>query len=517
VSWDGTTSRGLTSDDLDKSSTFIDRRPAVAHRFIVPATGDPFFVVAYEREAPTDFFVHIVEVGLVPTTAASSRMEIVGEQEASREFGRQENVRMQFTLTSPEDALIVRNSDFFGDFDIFSEQWTEGRIAVGGQPLEDFDTPPANIPAQGAGFPWTTSAASPWSIAPGAGPTGSAAAQSGPVRPGETSALSITLTANAPGFVLFTRSVVGLDPSSKGDKLEFFDTIGGSTVRLGYWTGTRPFAQEAFFVLPGTHTFEWKLTRDPASPSVGAPVAWIDDVSFPPVDAPVATSLTASPNPVAVSATATFTAVFSGIATQFDWDFGDGANATTAQNQTTHAYTAAGRYTASVVVTGPGGSDSASTGVTVSGGTTGGGGGGSGGGSGGGGASLTIAATRTSIIRNDTIGFTATASGFAPARFDWDFGDGTGIVTTATPTVNHKYSKAGTFQAFCVGRAGSISATSNRVAIRVAAGGPSGSLGKGGGGGSCAYSPQAEPASLLPLFLAAGALAMGRRGRVRRA
>ena len=68
--------------------------------------------------------------------------------------------------------------------------------------------------------------------------------------------------------------------------------------------------------------------------------------------APLSVDLAVAPGDGTHPVTETFTAtVNGGTGARFDWDFGDGATATTASNKTSHVYSTANNYTATVTVT----------------------------------------------------------------------------------------------------------------------------------------------------------------------
>ncbi len=497
VEWDGATgSFSGQARTLNEATANIDDNPAVAHRFFLPSiAGDPLFVMAYEREDTTTglSFINVVEFDV--ELGLGNPVLVVGEYVASWLLGTQRWPRMQWTNTAIEEALLVRSTDELGDFDIAGTQFTEAAVTVQGNADEDFEN--ASIPAGTAGFPWTTSGTVPWVVTAGAGIGGSKAAQSGSFASVGNSVLSITLDTTRDGMITFFRSLSGLSTNKReagdGDQLIF--RVDGT--ELGYWSGDRDYAQVAFFIPAGTHVFEWELNHEN---STTRPVVFLDDISFPPIAAPDVTGLTFAPaSPVAGQAVQ-FTATVTGVATGFDWDFGDGTTAQTTTNTVTHAYAAPGNYTASVTATGPGGADTESAVVPVGAG----GGGGTGGGTG---FAVTLAANPTRGRRPLSVTFTATVSGGTAQQFTWETGDGavqTVVQTGTVGTFAHTYQRSGKFQAkvTVLQLGGGAAATSNTVTIDVAATGPSGAIGSGGDGGGCAFSPAATGAPGVPLWVA---------------
>jgi len=120
-----------------------------------------------------------------------------------------------------------------------------------------------------------------------------------------------------------------------------------------------------------------------------------------------------------------FTDQSSGDVDSWSWDFGDGGTST-AQNPS-HTYNAAGTYTVSLTVTGPGGSDTETKTdyITV----------------GDGAITADFSGTPTSGDAPLEVTFTDASTGDV-ANWDWDFGDGNSS-TAQNPT--HTYNAAGTY------------------------------------------------------------------------
>ena len=131
----------------------------------------------------------------------------------------------------------------------------------------------------------------------------------------------------------------------------------------------------------------------------------------------------ATPTTGTAPLTVAFTDSSSGSITSYSWTFGDGG--TSSLQNPSHTYNAAGTYTASLTVTGAGGSDTASATITVN-------------------APAPVAsftASPTSGIAPLSVSFTDTSSGTITARA-WDFGDG-GVSSASNPS--HTYTSAGTY------------------------------------------------------------------------
>ena len=111
------------------------------------------------------------------------------------------------------------------------------------------------------------------------------------------------------------------------------------------------------YAQPGTYTARLTGTAANGESSTAVQVVIVNS----PVTSSVSASITAAPR------TVTATANVSGSVTQYQFDWGDGAAATTgASSQATHPYTAAGTYTITLTATlAGGGTAAASTSITV--------------------------------------------------------------------------------------------------------------------------------------------------------
>ena len=148
--------------------------------------------------------------------------------------------------------------------------------------------------------------------------------------------------------------------------------------------------------------------------------------STPPA-APVA-DFNATPTSGEAPVTVNFTDASTGSVTSYSWNFGDGSGSSS-QNPS-HTYTAAGSYTVTLMVTGPGGSDSATCGscITVTDPVP----------------DAPVAdfnATPTSGEAPVTVDFTDASTG-SVTSYSWDFGDGSGS-TSQNPS--HTYTAAGSY------------------------------------------------------------------------
>jgi hypothetical protein len=119
---------------------------------------------------------------------------------------------------------------------------------------------------------WTTSGSPAWSVISGGAHGGTYRARSGAISDGGTTSLSfsINLASDAQiSFWLQTSSESGFD------FLRFF--VDG--VQQGQWSGTTAWTPVTFALATGTHTLEWRYTKD-GSVSSGSDTVWIDDVAI---------------------------------------------------------------------------------------------------------------------------------------------------------------------------------------------------------------------------------------------
>jgi PKD repeat protein len=113
------------------------------------------------------------------------------------------------------------------------------------------------------------------------------------------------------------------------------------------------------YTAAGVYTVELTVTGPGGSDSASVSIS----VSEPTPPPPVA-GFSANPTGGVAPLTVSFTDTSTGEITGWSWTFGDGSTST--EQSPTHEYTAAGDYTVQLTVTGPGGSDSASTSISVS-------------------------------------------------------------------------------------------------------------------------------------------------------
>ena len=148
-----------------------------------------------------------------------------------------------------------------------------------------------------------------------------------------------------------------------------------------------------------------------------------------PVTSPAA-AFSASPTSGAAPLNVAFTDTSAGSITTWSWKFGDGTtivgNTITDRNPS-HTYSAAGTYTVSLTVTGPGGSNTATKTnyITVSASPP----------------AADFSASPTSGVAPLNVAFTDTSTGSITSR-SWNFGDGT---TSTLQNPSHTYSAAGTY------------------------------------------------------------------------
>ncbi len=118
---------------------------------------------------------------------------------------------------------------------------------------------------------WTTSGTSPWFVQTNVASLGKYAAQAGLAGNSASSSLLLTATSIG-GSATFDYKV----SSEAGfDFLSFY--IDGNLVQQ--WSGEIDWNTFGFAIAPGTHTFEWRYSKD-SSGSSGSDTAWIDNVQL---------------------------------------------------------------------------------------------------------------------------------------------------------------------------------------------------------------------------------------------
>ena len=140
-------------------------------------------------------------------------------------------------------------------------------------------------------------------------------------------------------------------------------------------------------------------------------------------DAPVA-DFSADPTSVCVGSDVYFTDLSTGEPTSWSWDFGDGA--TSASQNPSHSYSAAGSYDVSLTVFNDCGEDDATDYVTITVSDA---------------PVADFSADPTSVCVGYDVYFTDLSSG-EPTSWSWDFGDG---ATSASQNPSHSYSAAGSY------------------------------------------------------------------------
>lgn len=128
---------------------------------------------------------------------------------------------------------------------------------------------------------WISTGAKPWIVQSTNVAAGQFAARSGLITHLQTSSLLLTaqVRAGTGSFAYYVSSEAGFD------FLEFY--VDG--LLLARWSGEVGWARYEFPLTAGTHTFEWRYTKD-ASVSAGLDAAFIDNVSLPVVVLPDATA-----------------------------------------------------------------------------------------------------------------------------------------------------------------------------------------------------------------------------------
>lgn len=132
--------------------------------------------------------------------------------------------------------------------------------------VEDFET------GDFSKLPWLTTGDGLWAVTSNNVYNGSYSAESPNIDDAQSASLEVNLYCEA-GDMSFWYSV---DSEEGYDFLNFYI----DAVLTDQWSGSVPYAQANYTVLPGMHNFKWEYEKD-KSDSAGSDSAWIDDISFP--------------------------------------------------------------------------------------------------------------------------------------------------------------------------------------------------------------------------------------------
>ena len=211
------------------------------------------------------------------------------------------------------------------------------------------------------------------------------------------------------------------------------------------------------FTSPGTYNVALTVT-DAAGASASTETA----VTVSSVAAPTVTTLAVAPSPPVADQAATFTATATAATghriRSYFWTYGDGATQTTTDATVTKTYSTVGTYVATVKVTDDlGRTASASLSFTiVSSGVT---------------ASFTSSPTNpTTAVAVQFNGIASTASaGATITDWEWDFGDGSSVVSGTSATASKTFTTAGIYvvRLTVTDSAGRTGTTTNNVTVVV--------------------------------------------------
>jgi hypothetical protein len=119
----------------------------------------------------------------------------------------------------------------------------------------------------------TAAGSTPWRMVTSGAHGGTHAIESGAIGANASSGISATIAVASATTVSFW---VHTDTESCCDHLQFF--IDGA-LQTTQWSGAVAWTQASFGLTAGSHTIEWRYTKD-VSINTGADAVWIDDVSF---------------------------------------------------------------------------------------------------------------------------------------------------------------------------------------------------------------------------------------------
>ncbi len=218
------------------------------------------FEIANEGDSP---------VYNVMTEVFSSSSDIIFSNNVATteiiEAGSTANVSIEFTSASSVENGSVFEIAYLVSAGHYAYNSTFDIII--GSIMETFET------GDFTNYPWTFSG-NEWTINTEAY-NGSYSAKSGTISHGQSTSMMVTVDVLADGEISFYAFV---SSEESFDKLNFL-IDGVSKLSL---SGSVNWALQSVPVTQGTHTFEWKYTKD-SSASNGEDCARIDDITFPPV------------------------------------------------------------------------------------------------------------------------------------------------------------------------------------------------------------------------------------------
>lgn len=201
---------------------------------------------------------------------------------------------------------------------------------------EDFET--ANFEK----FDWMQGGDADWVIDNQVFYGGSYSARSGVIGDAQTSELSLTLNILEQGHISFYKKV---SSENAFDKLIFYI----DNLVIDTWSGEVGWGEETFMVAPGQHTFKWAYEKDFVI-AMGDDCAWIDDITFPPFEAPCPPVIADFDWMVSISDPLTyyFTNTSQGDISLYEWEFGDGSGSFL--ENPAHTFAAGGIYNVCLTV-----------------------------------------------------------------------------------------------------------------------------------------------------------------------
>jgi carboxypeptidase T len=124
---------------------------------------------------------------------------------------------------------------------------------------------------------WSSSGDAEWFIDSSQAYDGYYAARSGNIGDGDDTTLSLVLDVTEESYISFFKKVSCEEDSNDDFDFLVFKIDGQEQNR---WDGEDDWTEEAYLVLPGMHTFDWRYSKD-GYVSEGSDCAWIDFVTLP--------------------------------------------------------------------------------------------------------------------------------------------------------------------------------------------------------------------------------------------
>ncbi len=189
-------------------------------------------------------------------------------------------------------------------------------------------------------FEWETGGTIDWFVTDQEQYEGTYSAMSGDINDNQDSYISLTQEVYANDVISFWYKV---SSESNWDYFHFYI----DNVEQDSWSGEIPWTFVEYSVSVGTHTFKWEYTKD-GSVSNGSDAAWIDLITFPPIE--VASLFSVSTTDACVGQAIDFTDESTGPINSWEWTFEGGEPATSTEQNPSVTYASVGDFDVQLIV-----------------------------------------------------------------------------------------------------------------------------------------------------------------------